>query len=551
MYDVFRDSAVGQCCRFLTNNRVARYSDELPGFKLPRCRGSDGSGPGVFDRVIKESPLNLSVQNEASDNCSGRHRLNEYSDGMVVVTWWSDDDVDNPHNWGKAKKSWTSFVILLYTFGIYLGASIYTASSADISRIFHISPIAASVGLSVYIIGYGLGPLLWSPLSEIPAVGRNLPYVTTFFVFIILCVPTALVDNFAGLLVLRALLGFFGSPALATGGASYGDFYGAAQMPCVLAFWGGGATLGPVRVFFPCNVVNSMIDRPQSLGPVVAGFAVHSETWRWSAWELLWLCGPIWVLMFLSLPETSADLILLQRARRLRKLTGRTEIKAECEVRQSRSERPERVVFNALIKPWEINIRDPAMLFTTIYTALIYGIYYSFFESFPIVYGEMYGWTLGQTGLAFLAVLVGLLVAVLVYCAYFYFVAGPQIARMEAQKSGTVPPEARLKPGLVATFLIPIGLYVFGEFHFSLRPVREVRLTGSSPISLDSQTIDLLVGFPPRCRNKHARRLHYHAMHIHLPALYLPQLRRLALRCQWVRESSLCRGCGLVLEADV
>ena len=470
MYDVFRDSAIGQCCRFLTNNHLARYSDELPHFKVPRSRRSSESWPDILERVMKESPLDLLEHEEASGNCSGGRRLSEQTDRMIIVTWWSDDDTDNPHNWGRAKKSWMSIVILLYTFGIYLGASIYTASTADISRIFHVSPIAASVGLSVYVIGYGIGPLLWSPLSEIPAVGRNLPYVTTFFVFVILCVPTSLVDNFAGLLVLRALLGFFGSPALATGGASYSDFYGAVQMPYVLAFWGGGATLGPVRTFFLCDLVNAVTDWPQSLGPVLAGFAVQSETWRWSGWELLWLCGPIWVLMFLSLPETSSDLILLQRARRLRKLTGRTEIKAECEVRQSQSKSPGHVVFNALIKPWEINIKDRAMLFTTIYTALIYGIYYSFFESFPIVYGEMYGWTLGQTGLAFIAVLVGLLVAVLVYCAYFHYVADPQMARMEAEKPGSVPPEARLKPGLVATFLIPIGLFIFGEFHFSLRP---------------------------------------------------------------------------------
>lgn len=45
----------------------------------------------------------------------------------------------------------------------------------------------------------------------------------TFGIFVILCVPTALVNNFAGLLVLRFLQGFFGSPCLATGGASLQD----------------------------------------------------------------------------------------------------------------------------------------------------------------------------------------------------------------------------------------------------------------------------------------------------------------------------------------
>lgn len=38
-----------------------------------------------------------------------------------------------------------------------------------------------------------------------------------------LCVPTALVDNYTGLMVLRLLQGFFGSPCLASGGASMTD----------------------------------------------------------------------------------------------------------------------------------------------------------------------------------------------------------------------------------------------------------------------------------------------------------------------------------------
>ena len=166
----------------------------------------------------------------------------------VIVDWYSDEDPDNPHNWSRIKKGWTSVVILLYTFAIYIGSSLYTASEEDVTRIFGVSDIAASVSLSICVVGYSVAPLLWSPLSEIPAIGRNLPYVTTFFLYVVLCVPTALVSNFGRLLVILFLLGFFGSPGLATGGASYGDFYGAVQMPYVLAFWGGGATLGPVRL---------------------------------------------------------------------------------------------------------------------------------------------------------------------------------------------------------------------------------------------------------------------------------------------------------------
>ena len=82
---------------------------------------------------------------------------------------------------------------------------------------------AASLGLSLYVLAYGTGPLLWSPLSEIPVIGRNPPYIITMGIFVLLLIPAALVHDFAGLMALRFLQGFFGSPCLATGGASLGD----------------------------------------------------------------------------------------------------------------------------------------------------------------------------------------------------------------------------------------------------------------------------------------------------------------------------------------
>jgi MFS family permease len=72
-------------------------------------------------------------------------------------------------------------------------------------------------------LAYGVGDLLFSPLTEIPVIGRNPVYYLTFIVFWVLTFPEAVVDSFGGLLALRFLLGFFGSPALANGGATIGD----------------------------------------------------------------------------------------------------------------------------------------------------------------------------------------------------------------------------------------------------------------------------------------------------------------------------------------
>lgn len=85
---------------------------------------------------------------------------------------------------------------------------------------FGLGQVTVVLGLSLFVAGYGIGPLFLSPLTEIPHIGRTTPYIITLFLFMILQVPTALVTNFAGFAILRFLAGFVGSPPLATGGKS-------------------------------------------------------------------------------------------------------------------------------------------------------------------------------------------------------------------------------------------------------------------------------------------------------------------------------------------
>lgn len=54
-------------------------------------------------------------------------------------------------------------------------------------------------------------------------------------------IPTALATNFGMLLAFRFLTGFFGSPALATGGATIADMYRPQKQAYGLAVWGIGA----------------------------------------------------------------------------------------------------------------------------------------------------------------------------------------------------------------------------------------------------------------------------------------------------------------------
>lgn len=145
------------------------------------------------------------------------------SDGTILVDWYTTDDPANPQNWAASRKSAVLVQLAAYSMAVYGASSMYVPGEQGVMYRFHVGATPAAMGLAIYVIGYGIGPLLWAPLSEIPAIGRNLVYVPTFFLFVILSIPTAVVDNYAGLLVLRFLTGFFGSPCLANGGASVGD----------------------------------------------------------------------------------------------------------------------------------------------------------------------------------------------------------------------------------------------------------------------------------------------------------------------------------------
>ncbi|KAJ6105624.1 hypothetical protein N7512_009141 [Penicillium capsulatum] len=453
--------------RYLTKNKYFQYPEEKPDFELPatwiqsmydindpkpsmekphgRVNGDEKSER--LSRASTEFPSSNSSDTDSSLEAGDQSDLERVKstpitpkktkDGIILVDWYYTDDAENPHNWSNSKRALLTTLICLYTFVVYTTSAIYTSSVEGVMAEFGVTALVATLGLSLYVLGYGIGPLVFSPLGEIPAIGRNPVYIVTMFLFVIISIPTAFVNNFAGLLVLRFLQGFFGSPCLASGGASIADLYSLMALPYAMMAWVAAAYCGP------------------AFGPLLSGFAVPVESWRWSLYESIWASAPVFILMFVFLPETSSATILLRRAERLRKIYNDDHFMSQSEIDQ-RNMRVSDVAIDALVKPMEITIKDPAVLFVQIYTAIIYGIYYSFFEAFPLVYPTDYHMNLGQVGLVFLCILVACLIGVAMYISYLYFWMDPRIKRF-----GFPVQEDRLIPALPASFGPTIGLFLF------------------------------------------------------------------------------------------
>jgi DHA1 family multidrug resistance protein-like MFS transporter len=91
---------------------------------------------------------------------------------------------------------------------------------------------------------------------------------------------------------------------------------------------------------------------------------------------MTWVSAPILIVYFVLMPETSGPNILLRRAQRLREVSGNQRLKSQSERDQAHLT-VSGVAVDALIKPLEITIKDPAILFVQVYAAIVYGIYYS------------------------------------------------------------------------------------------------------------------------------------------------------------------------------
>jgi DHA1 family multidrug resistance protein-like MFS transporter len=280
--------------------------------------------------------------------------------------------------------------------------------------------------------------MLWSPISEVPQIGRLPVYLSTWVIYVALQIPTALSVNIAMLLVFRFLTGLFGSPCLAVGLSSLTDIWRPQKLGYSLAVWDLATVFGPL------------------LGAVIGGFVSQAKGWRWTIWVLMAAAGGVLAIIVLTLPETHAGNILYRRSRRLRAITGKNELKCEAEISAARNSMG-KAAWETLIRPFILAFSEPIVFLLDLYLALSYALFYMWLESFPLVFEGVYQLDSGISGLAYLGIMVGSLVVCAAYCLYHYLYEEGQFS-----PEGHIEPEQRLIPAMFGAFWIPICFFWFG-----------------------------------------------------------------------------------------
>lgn len=414
-YRFIRDSFAGRVIYHASKHKYFAHKEEQLGY-VPD------------EKYLDSSSASISKESNSSNTDS------EY----IIVDWDGDDDPENPFNWPMYQKVFFVAELMFLTVSVYMASAIYTPGAEEIMQDLNVGRVVSLLPLTLFVIGYAVGPMVLSPMSENAIFGRTSIYIVTLFLFVILQIPTALVGNIAGLCVLRFLAGFFASPALATGGASIGDVITMPWMPVGIAAWSVGAVCGP------------------SIGPLIGSVFTHVFDWRWTFWIMLIISGTCLILLTFFLPETYSHTLLTRKAKRLRKVTGNERIVSAGEL-TNKSLTARELAIDTLWRPIEITIKEPVVLLIDVYIALVYAIMYLWFEAFPIVFLEVHHFTLIEMGVCYVGIIIGVLTAAGFYIPIIY-------SRFTKVLLGgnMVNPEVFIPPAIVGSVMMPIGIFIFG-----------------------------------------------------------------------------------------
>ncbi|KAL4800372.1 major facilitator superfamily domain-containing protein [Aspergillus venezuelensis] len=342
--------------------------------------------------------------------------------------FWKAEDSGNPRLWPLWYKGVTVVTMSLGATVVSLFSTLYTSGIPGLESDFQISKLVGLLGVFTYLLGMAFGAIVFAPLSEI--VGRRPVYLICMTLFLVMVLPSALAHNIEAILISRFFGGFFGSAIMVNSPASVNDVVSDYHRPLAFGIWSIGPTNGPVY------------------GPIIGGFVFEYLGWRWTNWIVLIVGGAVLVIMsFIN--ETYAPAILRKRAAKLRTDTGDSRWWTRYDSKETHLAR----LKSGLGRPFVMLATEPICIFWDIYVALVYGVLYLCFVAYPIAFQTQRGWSPGISGLSFIGIGVGVLIAIACEPIFRKIIS----LHRKNHETGEVPPESMALIVIFGATLLAVG----------------------------------------------------------------------------------------------
>ncbi|KAF1817125.1 major facilitator superfamily [Eremomyces bilateralis CBS 781.70] len=388
-----------------------------------------------------------------------------------VVEFDGEDDPLHAQNWSMRKKLLTAGILGYTTFVAAFASSIFSAATPVISQKFEVGQTVAVLGVSLYVLGFATGPILWAPFSEL--YGRRMPLVIACFGFTVFQFAVAVGKDLQTVLICRFWGGFFGACPLTVVAAVFSDMFNNRSRGMAITVFSMTVFTGPL------------------MAPFVGGFIVTSELgWRWTQYITGIIGSSCFILNLFFLHETYPPIILVNKASELRRTTKNWGIHAKQEEIE--------VDFRELVeknfsRPLRMLISEPIVLLISVYMAFVYGLLYLFLTAYPLVFQGVHHMTPGIGGLPFFGMITGQLLAGL-----FMALRQPGYQKKLRANGGVGVPEWRLPEVIVGGIAFAGGLFWFhwtgykASIHW-MAPTASGLLTGFGIMCIFLQSLNYLV----------------------------------------------------------
>lgn len=166
------------------------------------------------------------------------------SDDPFIVKF-TDNDAENPMNFSDRRKLIITFVTSISTLVVSFDSSAYSGAINELHAEF--APVTNEIltlGISLYVLGFALGPLCWGPLSEV--YGRRKIFYFSYIPFICFLAAACGTPNVTALVIFRFLQGTFGSSPITNSGGTISDMYAANERGNALSVYSISVFCGPI-----------------------------------------------------------------------------------------------------------------------------------------------------------------------------------------------------------------------------------------------------------------------------------------------------------------
>ncbi|KAL9086566.1 MAG: hypothetical protein Q9159_004082 [Coniocarpon cinnabarinum] len=352
-----------------------------------------------------------------------------------VVEFDGHEDPSHPQNWPTKEKILIAAILAFDSLAATFGSSVFSNATSVVAKIYGVGMEVGTLATSLYVLGYAFGPILWAPFSEL--YGRKVPILVSSFGFGVFSIGVAVAKDLQTVMICRFFGGLFGSAPLAIVAAVFSDMFNNEVRGISIAVFSATVFMGPL------------------LAPFIGGFITTSYLgWRWTEYITAIMGFTACILALLFQRESYPPVVLVDKARELRRRTKNWGIHAKQE--EVEVDLRELVTKN-VSRPLRILFTEPIVFLISLYMAFIYGLLYLFLTAYALVFQRVYGFSPGVGGLPYFGMITGELIAFVVVIA----MQKSYVNKLKANE-GVPVPEWRLPIVVGGGISFAVGLFWFG-----------------------------------------------------------------------------------------